>query len=236
MTRYDPNVFPSAAQVVVARYLYDPFGNLLSQSGPLADANLYRFSSKEWHQNSGLVYYLYRFYDSGLQRWLNRDPLSDAGGLAYFVGPDRNLSMRPNNPLENWQGSNLFEFTRNDPILLIDKDGRIVPVIVIGGVTIGIAETVAAAFGLSVLACMADRACSAALKRALSQAIDKVIEKCRPRSVPKNDNTEECTLSSEDASGCHYSCPKSGMIWAPKGPNGCPDVYKYDPGSIPREE
>jgi RHS repeat-associated protein len=66
-------------QLIVARYLYDPFGNVLSQSGPLADANLYRFSSKEWHPNSGLVYYLYRYYDPNLQRWMNRDPVFDAG-------------------------------------------------------------------------------------------------------------------------------------------------------------
>jgi RHS repeat-associated protein len=75
----------SSAQVVVARYLYDPFGSLLSQSGPLADANLYRFSSKEWHQNSGLVYYLYRFYDPQLQRWLNRDPIRENGGINLYT-------------------------------------------------------------------------------------------------------------------------------------------------------
>jgi RHS repeat-associated protein len=68
-------------QLIAAKYLYDPFGNILSQSGPLADANLYRFSSKEWHLNSGLVYYLYRFYDGNLQRWVNRDPVEEEGGL-----------------------------------------------------------------------------------------------------------------------------------------------------------
>ena len=46
----------NAQQLVVARYTYDPFGNTLSKSGPLADANLYRFSSKESHQPSGLAY------------------------------------------------------------------------------------------------------------------------------------------------------------------------------------
>ena len=60
---------------IVARYLYSPFGTLLGQWGNLAAANLYRFSSKEFHVNSGLVYYLYRFYDPNLQRWPNRDPL-----------------------------------------------------------------------------------------------------------------------------------------------------------------
>jgi RHS repeat-associated protein len=66
-------------QLIVARYLYDPFGNILSQSGPLALANGYRFSSKEAHDPSGLVYFGWRFYDPSLQRWLNRDPLGEQG-------------------------------------------------------------------------------------------------------------------------------------------------------------
>ena len=37
----------NAQQFVVAKYIYDPFGNILSKSGPLADANTYRFSSQE---------------------------------------------------------------------------------------------------------------------------------------------------------------------------------------------
>jgi RHS repeat-associated protein len=86
-------------QLVVARYLYDPYGNVLSISGPLADANLYRFSSKEWHPNSGLVYYLYRCYASELQRWLNRDPIQEAGSI------------------------NLHEFVENDPVDSFDDYG-----------------------------------------------------------------------------------------------------------------
>src|SRR5450432_1847442 len=61
------------------KYLYDPFGNMLSMYGSLADANSYRFSSKEWNQNSGLYYYLYRLYDANAQRWLNRDCLGETG-------------------------------------------------------------------------------------------------------------------------------------------------------------
>jgi RHS repeat-associated protein len=77
-------------QLLVARYTYDPFGNTLSKSGPLADANLYRFSSKEYHQPSGLVYYLYRFYDPNLQRWLNRDPIGETGGINLYGYAARN--------------------------------------------------------------------------------------------------------------------------------------------------
>jgi RHS repeat-associated protein len=71
-------------QTVAARYQYDPFGNLLGLSGTMADGNLYRFSSKELHQNSGLYYYGYRFYEPGLQRWINADPIEEDGGLNLY--------------------------------------------------------------------------------------------------------------------------------------------------------
>ncbi len=86
-------------QAVVAKYLYDAFGNTLSLSGALAYANLYRFSSKEAHQNSGLVYYLYRYYDPNLQRWLSRDPVEELGGM------------------------NLYCLVENQPIVLVDPLG-----------------------------------------------------------------------------------------------------------------
>ena len=47
----------NSSQAVVAKYLYDPFGNTLSLSGSLAAANVYRFSSKAWNDNAGLYYY-----------------------------------------------------------------------------------------------------------------------------------------------------------------------------------
>jgi len=84
----------NANQALVARYTYDPFGNTLSKSGPLADANLYRFSSKEYHQPSGLVYYLYRFYDPNLQRWVNRDPIQEVGGRNLYGFVDNSPASR----------------------------------------------------------------------------------------------------------------------------------------------
>jgi RHS repeat-associated protein len=89
----------NSSNAVVARYLYDPYGNLLSASGLLADANLYRFSSKEWHPASGLYYYGFRFYEPNLQRWLNRDPLGELGGI------------------------NLYQFVLADPANTIDPTG-----------------------------------------------------------------------------------------------------------------
>jgi RHS repeat-associated protein len=89
----------SMQQLAVAKYLYDPFGNTLSLSGPLAEANTYRFSSKELHTASGLVYYGYRFYDPNLQRWPNRDPIEELGG------------------------KNLYTFGANDSVDFVDSDG-----------------------------------------------------------------------------------------------------------------
>src|SRR5438094_1674656 len=62
---------------VTATYRYDPFGNTITTTGTNAANNVYRFSSKERHANSGMYYYGYRFYDPNLQRWLNRDPLGE---------------------------------------------------------------------------------------------------------------------------------------------------------------
>ena len=70
---------------LVGRYWYDPFGNTLGVAGAAAQANLYRFSSKELHEKSGLVYYLYRYYEPSLQRWLNRDPIGEKGGVHLYL-------------------------------------------------------------------------------------------------------------------------------------------------------
>ena len=79
-----------SSQTKVAEYRYDPYGNTISSSGSLAAANVYRFSSKEIHVNSGMYYYGFRFYDPNLQRWLNRDPIDEDGGinLCGFVSND----------------------------------------------------------------------------------------------------------------------------------------------------
>ena len=95
-------------QVLVAQYHYDPYGNTLGMAGPLADGNLYRFSSKEFHPNSGLVYYLYRYYEPSLERWVNRDPIGEAGGinLYFFDGNAPTIATDPyGNDFSTWCGA-----------------------------------------------------------------------------------------------------------------------------------
>ena len=87
------------AENIVARYLYDPFGKVLSQCGILADVNCYRFSSMETDRNNGLICFLYRLYDPNHQRWINRDPINEEGGV------------------------NLFTFVMQNPINFLDRYG-----------------------------------------------------------------------------------------------------------------
>jgi RHS repeat-associated protein len=81
-------------QTLVAKYLYDPYGNTMAMSGDLAETNSYRFSSKEHHANSGMYYYLYRYYVPEVQRWLTEDPIQEQGGMnlyAFIVNNGINL-------------------------------------------------------------------------------------------------------------------------------------------------
>jgi len=65
---------------VEARYEYNPYGEILRTTGPLASNNTFRWSTKFWDEESGLVYYGYRYYSPGLGRWVNRDPFAEKGG------------------------------------------------------------------------------------------------------------------------------------------------------------
>ncbi len=88
-------------QTLEARYLYDPYGNIVGKWGGYADVNRYRFSSKEFLPLSGLYYFGGRFYDPNLQRFINRDPLAELGGV------------------------NLYAYALNSPMLYIDPFGFI---------------------------------------------------------------------------------------------------------------
>ncbi|HPT16148.1 MAG TPA: RHS repeat-associated core domain-containing protein, partial [Kiritimatiellia bacterium] len=79
---------------VVARYDYDPYGNLLAQSGDQAEANPFRFSSKLWDGETELYYYGYRFYSPETGRWLNRDPIEEGGGLNIYAYVDNDSLSR----------------------------------------------------------------------------------------------------------------------------------------------
>jgi RHS repeat-associated protein len=69
---------------ISARYEYGPFGELLRATGPMAKANPFRFSTKYQDDETGFLYYGFRFYRPDLGRWLNQDPIGEAGGLNLY--------------------------------------------------------------------------------------------------------------------------------------------------------
>lgn len=62
-------------------------------------AQPFGYSTKRSDFESGLVYFGYRFYSPYQQRWLNRDPLQEQGGI------------------------NLYEYIYGNPINLVDPNG-----------------------------------------------------------------------------------------------------------------
>ncbi len=107
----------NSSGVLQASYKYNPYGGLISSSGSLGTANTMRFSSKPAIFSStgwwGFYYYGYRFYDPGMQRWLNRDPMGEVG---FQLGRKRGVSLTGST-------SHSYAFLRNAPYQNVDPLG-----------------------------------------------------------------------------------------------------------------
>jgi len=86
---------------VVAHYEYSPFGELITSTGTMATKNPFQFSTKYTDDETGLLYYGYRYYNPSTGRWINRDPIEEDGGLNLygFVG---NSPLNYIDPLGLW--------------------------------------------------------------------------------------------------------------------------------------
>ena len=74
------------AGAIAAVYEYSPFGEPLRaqiNDSAVADSP-FKFSTKFTDVESGLIYYGNRFYSPALGRFLNRDPMEEAGGINLY--------------------------------------------------------------------------------------------------------------------------------------------------------
>ncbi len=74
---------PTAGAAMVAKYEYDPYGHQTGVAGTYDQP--FRFSGKYHDAETGLGYWGYRYYNPVLGRWLNRDPLEEAGGVNLYA-------------------------------------------------------------------------------------------------------------------------------------------------------
>jgi RHS repeat-associated protein len=91
----------AADKSLAARYEYSPYGQLIRETGLLAAQIPFRYSTKFWDEESGLVYYGHRYYSPCLGKWISRDRASENGGI------------------------NLLRFVCNSPLNNFDTDGNI---------------------------------------------------------------------------------------------------------------
>ena len=104
--------YVDASGAVVARYVYDVFGNVISSSGEEAGGFRFGFSTKYRDEATGLLLYEHRCYSPALGRWMTRDPVGERGGLNLYA-------FCENDPVDNYDYLGL-----SVPLLLVAPDPR----------------------------------------------------------------------------------------------------------------
>jgi RHS repeat-associated protein len=82
---------------VAQSYVYDSFGQIISQNGSVT--NSYVYTGREFDNETGLHYYRARYYDASIGRFLQEDPIGFDGGV------------------------NLYEYVGSSPVNLTDPFG-----------------------------------------------------------------------------------------------------------------
>jgi len=91
-----------SSENILSTYEYDAFGEILEETGMLS--NPYRFTGREYDEESGFYYYRARYYDPGTGRFTSIDPI-------------RGCILPP-------QTINQYVYVMNNPTSFVDPDGR----------------------------------------------------------------------------------------------------------------
>jgi len=106
--------------VIVAHYEYDPFGNIIIESGSLANTFTHRFSTKPWCEVTRLSEYEYRKYSPRLGRWLSRDPI---GEESFHNQRHYGKSSQTSPYLIHHSLAPVYVFLQNSPVQYFDMLG-----------------------------------------------------------------------------------------------------------------
>ena len=87
----------------VAKYRYDPYGNLVSSSGTMAANNPLRYRGYYFDSETGFYYLQSRYYDPEIARFINADDFASTG--------------------QGILGHNMFAYCLNNPVNYSDCSG-----------------------------------------------------------------------------------------------------------------
>lgn len=153
----------NAVGELVERYAYSAYGSrtiISAASGGVLSAsivsNVIAFTGRWVDDETSLLYYRARYYDSSHGRFVSRDPL-------FHMGFDPNA----------------YAYVHGNPFAAVDPSGKAAVVVIPiagGAVVLSAAEAAAAAFGLSVWACLGHPECAAAMAKAVEEALEGLSE------------------------------------------------------------
>jgi len=105
---------------VAAAYAYDAWGNILSQSGNMAEKNPLRYRGYYYDSETGFYYLQSRYYDPATRRFINADAYASTDS-------------------SNAVSCNMFAYCGNNPISAVDPSGEmlITTAILIGAAILG---------------------------------------------------------------------------------------------------
>ena len=89
----------------VAYYAYDPYGNVVSSSGALAEINPLRCRGYCWDSETGFYYLQSRYYGPQIGRYINADQFASTG--------------------QGFLGYNMFAYCNNNPVCNCDPSGNL---------------------------------------------------------------------------------------------------------------
>ena len=104
----------------VASYVYDAWGNVISETGTMASINPFRYRSYYYDTETGFYWLYTRYYDPAIGRFINADRQLNTGS--------------------DLTGMNLYAYCGNNPVMFCDPNGDIAisTLILIGSIVAGI--------------------------------------------------------------------------------------------------
>ena len=92
-----------ANENTVASYEYDPYGNIVSATGTMAEINPLRYRGYYYDAELDMYYLQSRYYDPKICRFINADSYVSTG--------------------QEFVGFNMFAYCNNTPVNLVDREG-----------------------------------------------------------------------------------------------------------------